>query len=388
MESKNKLLTSKRGVTRRDFLKKLFTGAALAATATTPLALFPEKSEARRRSRKLEEKLKIANFYYSFHRYSKKSAEKRYEATIYLYKKVPPMIVEYYGRTNDDSLYDGWLFLFEDHDTYEDYDATKHYLDVQEGNNQGYHFNLGRAKYEPMFFNELDDLYGITPGSPYKSDSEINKLIDVKKNLPMFYYMKGVDDMTWFVLRKKYESNKTNHREVVDPCIKNFASALFEIYYPKSGKRLGDLFYHIDLDKKKEMIYDLIIPKITEHGTLDQLLEYKDNKKLNLEERRKLFIKGLVNAHNLPLENQIEYMKRLWASAAVVGLDSAYLLGYYFVNGYYQSYINKTYLEPGKMIYNNLEKPFTLRNGRKNYFPFVRGPPFIIKDYIGHKILY
>ena len=138
------------------------------------------------------------------------------------------------------------------------------------------------------------------------------------------------------------------------------------------------------------MIYDLIIPKITEHGTLDKLLEYKDNENLPLKERRELFYKGLINAHNLPLENQIEYMKRLWASSAITALNSAYMLGYLFVTEGYRWYIKKTYLKPVDIIYKNLEEPYTLRNGRKNYLPIVRGPPYFIQDnyYDTHDILF
>lgn len=247
---------------------------------------------------------------------------------------------------------------------------------------------MKRAKYEPMYAVEYTFLPLFYLPGDIKTPKEFDKATHYKENMPMYYYFMGVGELIYFLVDEGYKSNKTDHGEVADYCIKMFSSSLFETYYPGSGKRLGSLFFHVDLDKKKEMIYDLIIPKITEHGTLDKLLEYKDNENLPLKERRELFYKGLVYAHNLPLENQIEYMKRLWASAAITALDSAYALGYLFVTGYYHWYIKKTYLKPLDIIFYNLEKPYNLRNGRKNYLPFVRGPVFIYRGYMSNEILF
>ncbi len=366
---------------RREFVRNILFGLGGLAFVSSPFALIPKDAEARKRrrmSKRLEEKLKIADFYFSFHDYSKKEARRRYNLITETFNKVPPMLVEYYARTGDDTLYDAWEFMFDSDETWEDYRTAMLYLDLQKGFNQGRHFDLKRAKYEPMFYNEMILLELSYNSSFIKSPSKLREVTEVKNNRLMSFYLEGIDRMLSFLVDEGYKSNKTDHSEVSDYCIKMFSSSLFETYYPGSGERLGSLFFHVDLDKKKEMIYDLIIPKITEHGTLDKILEYKDNENLPLKERRELFYKGLVYAHNLPLENQIEYMKRLWASAAITALVTSYNLGCLFVTGYYQSYINKTYYDPGEMIYKNLERPYSLRKSENNYVPITRGPPRIL----------
>ncbi len=94
---------------RREFIKNILFGAGGLVFASSPLTLFPEKAEARRkrkRSKKLEEKLKIADFYFNFKKYSKKEADKNYEIfKEYFEGKVPPLLQEYFARTSDDTLY-------------------------------------------------------------------------------------------------------------------------------------------------------------------------------------------------------------------------------------------------------------------------------------------
>ncbi len=377
---------------RREFIKNILFGAGGLVFASSPLTFFPEKAEARRkrkRSKRLEEKLKIADFYFNFKKYSKKEADKNYEIfKEYFEGKVPPLLQEYFARTSDDTLYWAWKFMFHSNGTIEDYHTALLYLDLQNHANQGRHFDLKRAKYEPMYAVEsmLLPLYYIAPDS--KTFEEFSESTKFEKNKPIYYYRKGVAKMLYFLVDKGYLSNKTNHRDVSDFCIKMFSSSLFETYYPGSGKRLGNLFFHVDLDKKKEMIYDLIIPKITEHGTLDKLLEYKDNENLPLKERRELFYKGLINAHNLPLENQIEYMKRLWASSAITALNSAYMLGYLFVTEGYHWYLKKTYYDPTNITYDHLEKEYSLRKSKNNYLVISRGPPLILPYVRGADAIY
>ncbi|WP_025209351.1 hypothetical protein [Hippea sp. KM1] len=90
---------------RREFVRNILFGLGGLAFGYTPFALLPKQAEARRRmSKRLEEKLKIADFYFSFHDYSKKEADRRYNLTANLFNKVPPMLVEYYARTGDDTL--------------------------------------------------------------------------------------------------------------------------------------------------------------------------------------------------------------------------------------------------------------------------------------------
>jgi len=282
--------TFENSISRRKFLKVATLFAGLLITNPSYAFEFKEDTPEARKKRLAEKKVR--------------------EKLLYRINNIPPIINEYTYRNGKEYLegsfenYKKWSYSFENRRRSAMYLGM---LKSQIGDEDVDNEILAKAKYEPgylmmesivyhMFFRRgIDDLI---------RDDIFEGKLELEINPCMKYFDVAVGRLTGNILFDDY-SYKSG-----EEAIKNAAYAVFEVYNEGKGKELGEQFYKANLDTKKEMINDILIPQIKEKGTLDELLGYKDPKDAPLLERKIAFYNALKNFDKkYDYETQLEYMK-------------------------------------------------------------------------------